>query len=567
MDIKKRTCRGYVVDVSDGHIISDGYILQVDVAGRELSRFLPKPDREWQIALEEACVSIKFVFSGYSPKTVRASTLLRSNVRVKLLPDGPVGYIGRVDVRPGDTINLRVHSPREWRILLYRHGLDKKMIIESGPYPPILQEVPDSSFVKEGLEWEKTVSLELPSSLSSGLFSVSITDTSDQCFIFPLVVAPPVDTAQYQADFVVFANTNTWQAYNIWGGKSRYRNFDKDPFNGGVPLPITQERRCWPWSRIKIGVVRRVFRFWRYLMRTVKGSSIRVDVSGIRLEPRWITDPLSVLRPMPNRWLNAESPYSCYLDHLAANEWRALAWLERERFSYHYLSDQQLHMGEIDFSMYRGVVLIGHAEYWSREMYEKLRLATIEQDVPLVNLSGNAIYQEIRFTDDGGIKPEHGDFFETCLDSSKVLCSTTDLAVSGFAPFELSAKSHWALDGVQSEDDVSGRRLLGVNSLIDLDLALNQKKYDPLAPGLLRGDMYGQGASGWEVDKMTSSCQTSALVLARGLNKKGGADMTLIEKEDGRFLFSAPSIAYVSSLLVDKSCSQLTRNIFVKIAQ
>lgn len=564
MTIRKRICCGYVVDVSVGHPIHDGSIRLLDAKGRELRHVCPNPDREWRLDLDEECVSVEFNFTGYIPKIVDAANIPQRGARIKLLPDEPVGYVGNVDCWPGDTLEVHVHSPREWRIQLHRHGLDKKLILESNLYPPNLQTVPDCPFVHKGLEWKVATKIEIPHDATSGLFSISIIDISGKCFIFPLVVAPSEGVVQDQTHFVVVGNTNTWQAYNIWGGKSRYRNFDKDPLNGGVPLPITQAGNSWAWRRVKTALVRRVFRFWRYFMRKIKGSNIRVDVSGIRLEPCWVSEPLSVRRPMPNRWLNAESPYSCYLDHLAANEWRALAWLERENFSYHYFSDQQLHRGDFDFSRYQGIVLIGHAEYWSREMYEKLHSAVVKAGVPLLNLAGNAIYQEVKFAADGGVVPQHGDFLETCADSSKLLCAATDLSVSGFAAFKLTTKSHWALKGVQGHDSGDGSYCIGAKSLIDVNLADNIKTYDPFSPGLLRGNMYGCGASGWEVDKLTGSCRNSAFVLARGVNKGGGADMILVENDD-LFLFSASSIAFISSLLVDEACSHLMRNVFEKI--
>jgi hypothetical protein len=568
MAIKKRICCGYVVDVAVGQPLHDGYIRLLDKAGKELRFVRPAPGQEWRLVLNEECYSIEFKFSGFLKKSINASVLPKRNARIKLLPEGPVGYVSRTEAGPNDKLELHVHSPQEWWILLHRHGLKKELILKTGSYPPIVQMVPDKQFVEKGLDWTVTTRMTLPGSLQSGLYSITIIDKSDKHFTFPLVVRPAAIADRYQANFVVIGNTNTWQAYNIWGGKSRYRNFDKNPITGDVPLPVAQSEALWTWRRIKIGLIRRVFRLWRYLMRAIKGAGTRLEVSGIRLGPGWTTDPLSIKRPLPNRWLDAEDPHSIYLDHLAANEWRALAWMERENFSYHYFSDRQLHLGEIDFSRYCGIILIGHAEYWTREMYEFLHSAIVNLGVPLVNLAGNAIYQEIEYTDDGGIVPQPGDFLETCTDSSEILCTATDLSVSGFAAFQLSMKSHWAFTGVKNEIAQDNKEVIGNNSLIDANLTLNKSngKYDPLAPGLLRGDIYGSGASGWEVDKLVKKHRKSALVLAQGLNKNGGADIIIIENSDQHFLFAAPSIAFVSSLLVDSGCSKLTRNILEKLS-
>jgi hypothetical protein len=89
--------------------------------------------------------------------------------------------------------------------------------------------------------------------------------------------------------------------------------------------------------------------------------------------------------------------------------------------------------------------------------------------------------------------------------------------------------------------------------------------------GLKNGDLFGQecqhqripgGASGHETDKMSASSPRNTRLLAQGLNKDdGGAHMVLHEPGKGGAVFSAGSICWPSSLLVDKGVSQITRNV------
>jgi hypothetical protein len=89
--------------------------------------------------------------------------------------------------------------------------------------------------------------------------------------------------------------------------------------------------------------------------------------------------------------------------------------------------------------------------------------------------------------------------------------------------------------------------------------------------GLANGDEFGQrslhervpgGASGHETDKVSASSPRNVHVLARGLNPdSGGAEIVIHEPGGGAAVFSAGSITYVSSLLVDDHVSRITANV------
>ena len=69
------------------------------------------------------------------------------------------------------------------------------------------------------------------------------------------------------------------------------------------------------------------------------------------------------------------------------------------------------------------------------------------------------------------------------------------------------------------------------------------------------------GASGHETDKRSASSPPTAHVVARGLNPGGGgAEIVHYESGSGGQVFSAGSICYASSLLVDEAVSAITAN-------
>jgi hypothetical protein len=89
--------------------------------------------------------------------------------------------------------------------------------------------------------------------------------------------------------------------------------------------------------------------------------------------------------------------------------------------------------------------------------------------------------------------------------------------------------------------------------------------------GLREGDLFGQkslhmrvpgGASGHETDKISPSSPANTQLLARGGNPgSGGAEMVLHEPPGGGAVFSAGSIAWPASVLVDQAVSKITANV------
>jgi hypothetical protein len=92
--------------------------------------------------------------------------------------------------------------------------------------------------------------------------------------------------------------------------------------------------------------------------------------------------------------------------------------------------------------------------------------------------------------------------------------------------------------------------------------------------GLRNGDLFGVaslhercpgGASGHETDKISPSSPPGTLLLAKGLNPDdGGAELVYYETASGGAVFSAGSISYPASLLVDTPLSRITVNVITR---
>ena len=463
---------------------------------------------------------------------------------VRLLSDRLLGYMWPKWVKSGERAEFRVHSVEPYRLSLYRYGLRKEFIRLIGWFDAhgprtAMQITPDGDYTRTGVKWNSegygsphhTQFITAPE--RSGLYYLDAKTESGEYFSFPWVVAP----TSPRAEIAVLASTNTWNAYNPFGGRSNYVNAKELP-----PEPTVNARQ--DLLRYRGGA----YEEWRW------PDEQYAPLSFDRPEPiNHVPEYVEVTDPIAGR-------DAC---HVAPAEWRLLAWLEREGFDYDLYSESHLHSGELDLDSYRILILNAHPEYWSREMYERCKEWVFQHGGRLMYLGGNGINCEIEFLDDAAMHcktqhvltdpPDTSDPTDPTLRSRfartveseanllGVVC--TEAGIMTAAPYRVIDSSHWIFTGT----------------------------------GLASGDLFGTeclheripgGASGHETDKMSPSSPSNAVLLAKGLNPEdGGAEMVCIELDGGGAVFSAGSITYPASLLVDDQVSRITRNVIERFLE
>ncbi|HLW64172.1 MAG TPA: N,N-dimethylformamidase beta subunit family domain-containing protein, partial [Gemmataceae bacterium] len=229
-----------------------------------------------------------------------------------------------------------------------------------------------------------------------------------------------------------------------------------------------------------------------------------------------------------------------------------LGWLEREGFSYDLYGETQLHSGMLDVSKYRVLILSTHPEYWTRQMYERVKHWVFHGGGRLLYLGGNGLNSEVELFDDDTMIVHNGVIknlwpegigaesrFARRVESEANLLGVvfTPSGMMTGAPYRVVAGSHWIFAGTGLK---SGE-------------TFGEKSLHMRCPG---------GASGHETDKMSGSSPKGTQLLAKGLNPDdGGAEMVLFEPPGGGAVFSAGSICYPSSLMVDDNVSKITANV------
>jgi hypothetical protein len=475
------------------------------------------------VALPHGDYEVCLTKPGFGAKRVRAAVAPDKPVHFRLLSDHLLGYAWPKWCRAGEPVEFRVHTVEPYKLGLWRYGLQKEFVRNVGWYDnhgprAAMQTLPDGHFVETGVGWDNGFGVHrqvIAAPQRGGLYYFHARGESGAFFSFPLVVAP----GRPQAAIAVLASTNTWNAYNAFGGRSNYimagRMIDEPIVNAKADLP-------------------------RYKLS---------DYGEWKSAPAF--EPLSFDRPEPYNHVPEEVECTGPIEgrqasHLAPAEWRLLGWLERQGYDHDLYADYQLHDGTLDLDAYQVLVLNTHPEYWSEEAYHKVKRWVFERGGRLMYLGGNGLNCAVEFLDGGRHMrclnhwpAGRESRFHARAESEANLLGVvfTDPGAMTVAPYEVVQADHWVFAGT----------------------------------GLRRGDLfgtktlherYGDGASGHETDKVSPSSPRNVVVLARGLNPdEGGAHLVYFETPSGGAVFSAGSITYPTGLLCDPPLSTMTANV------
>jgi hypothetical protein len=486
------------------------------------------PAGEYRVTLSKA---------GYGSKASKVE-LGGNPPQLRLLADGLLGYMWPKWARSGETSEYRIHAVEQYQLTLWRYGLRKEYVAmigwvdEHGPQAN-RQILPDGDFTQTGVRWNQDGYPAPPLIVAperSGLYYLWARTPSGRAFSFPWVVAPRKPSAQV----AVLASTNTWNAYNNFGGRSNYVNADHLPARPVVNARQDLDRYHDPTP----------FGTWK------AQDDEFLPLSFDRPEPNnHIFDNPEVTDPVQGRVQCGQAP----------GEWRLYGWLEREGIGYDLYAEAQLHDGTLDLDAYEVLILAVHPEYWTREMYLRVKKWVFERGGRLMYLGGNGLNCEVLLQADGTMRclshtrSLHGELgghsadgsieyesrfhrtFESEANLLGVVCTAAGIMTA--APYRVIDDSHWIFEGT----------------------------------GLRNGDEFGRdtlhervpgGASGHETDKRSASSPANTRLLAKGTNPdEGGSEIVYHEREHGGAVFSVGSITWVAALFTDPHVSKITSNV------
>ncbi|WHX40267.1 cell wall-binding repeat-containing protein [Mesobacillus sp. AQ2] len=322
------------------------------------------------------------------------------------------GYSNKLSYYPGETIELKIHSPQaNFSIDFMRYGKEEKIVSSINNIKGTVQNYFNDAY-KEGALWDTAYKFTIPSSWNTGMYAAKVYDGANSFFItFIVKEKTPAFT-----DIGVLASTNTWQAYNSWGGKSLY------------------------------------------------SYSI---VNGARKYNEFV----SFDRPNPG------ADPSGNIGHLANGEKHIIGWLERNKHSYSMFTERDFNDNPAIIRKFKTIIISTHSEYWSTRMYDGLQ-NHLKNGGNVLYLSGNGIYwraalmgDQIEVRKDGGTHSFTGErgglFYQTGKPETALIgvgYRSTGFSVP--APYKVSNAGHWIFTGtgIKNGDLIGTQGLNKINN-------------------------------------------------------------------------------------------------------
>lgn len=327
------------------------------------------------------------------------------------------GYCNRTSVRPGESISFHVSTnpPSPFRIDLYRMGYylgtGGRQVASLGPFPG--RTMPDPPIGPKRLRecrWEPCASLKIPQDWLSGVYLGKLTAEREgwQSYVIFIV------RDDRPADLLFQCSDTTWQAYNRWPNQFALYDDGQNVWHCGPGVDVSFDRPYGKYCQI-------------------------------------LDAPLST---GSGEWFLWEFPFAY--------------WLEAHGYDVSYISNLDTHADPAGLLRARGILSVGHDEYYSTEIYQNL-LSAIGQGVSVGFFSGNTccgridprpsssgqpnrIYGRVDYfgpRDEGMIKrfPTMGAFPYRSPHESLLMGARNVPPCTGGADYTCAAPDHWIFEG------------------------------------------------------------------------------------------------------------------------
>ncbi|MEZ4987478.1 MAG: DUF6605 domain-containing protein [Saprospiraceae bacterium] len=267
------------------------------------------------------------------------------------LPE-PCAFTAPKSFNQHEIIPIKVHAPNGGNRQLFRLGQSWEAIGEPVSIPPFTQTDWYNSW--SGFEWEVTDTVKLTKPLS-GYYCVAYADSNNPSQVYYQALHIHPDTVP---PVVLISCTNTWQAYNHFGGQSNYVDNVR---------PAYYQKGLWLLNKI-----------FPQLKPLVHLPFNRPYANGGDI---WEHQHPAL------RW-NEEDTFRWHAEW--PGEWVTAAFLERIGVKYGVYTDRDL-SNVSALQEARLWIISGHSEYWTEEMVAQLE-QFLAKGGKVAFLSGNNLY-------------------------------------------------------------------------------------------------------------------------------------------------------------------------------
>ena len=399
------------------------------------------------------------------------------------------GYCSRTRARAGDSITFHVSTKpaSSFTLDIYRLGFyggtGGRLMKRLGPFRGVTQPDPIQGNKRlRDCRWEPCAALTVPADWLSGVYLGKLTAERDEFQSYVIFIVRD----DRRADLLFQCSDLTWQAYNRW--PSQFALYD----NG--------EHQWWWGGDVQVSFNRPYGKYCQILDAPLSTGS--------------------------GEWFLWEFPFAY--------------WLESHGYDVSYISNLDTHSDPRGLLRARGLLSVGHDEYYSIEMFRNVQ-AAIQAGVNVAFFSGNAVCGRILLSPDltgrparvfervGVFGPPGGTFEFQAMKTlrherpyaNELIGAHSTGPVTGGADWICSAPDHWLFAGT------------------------NMKKGEGI-PGLVGWEWHGDPADIPGLVVVASAPTQSA----PGKSNGGTFTATVYPGPRGNFVFNAATCWWADSLSV-----------------
>lgn len=294
----------------------------------------------------------------------------------------PALYTFPLSVKPGESFAIHASSDtRACTLEIARIGAERDVVyrapIEVGDHPT----PPDAD--AKGCNWPVAATVTARADWRSGYYDVVLTDAKGEAAHHFICVR----AGAHRARMALVLSTNTWHAYNYWGGASAYCH---------VESLMRRQKTLAEAMQGAIGVLSTERPFPPLLLAAPPDIPRLVNLRPRDFEERtWASADPAWSRA------NRQSPYDAAAGFLNKWEHVFVRWAEgEEHLMFDYLTDHDLDRDPNALDGYDVVMLVGHSEYWSARQRDVIEVF-VDRGGRLAIFSGNTAFWKVRWENDG----------------------------------------------------------------------------------------------------------------------------------------------------------------------
>lgn len=274
-------------------------------------------------------------------------------------------YSSRMTYALGDQVDLHVSGTcASYTVRAMREG-GKEYLLYTGSFSNCRWTGVPPEVHESGCEWPILCSFSIPNDTPTGAYVIELYGEDCPFPYHHLIFVRSPSELDKGNRLLLVAATNTYVAYNNWGGASHYGGLGSD---GGTSAPVVSTRR--PWTR----------------------GTVRLPPDAPRIpdfRPRY-NEPI---RYPHLEWARKNGYTRTFASAGWANYERIFVeWAERNGFTVDIVCQQTLHDEPTCLDGYPCVVFIGHDEYWTWEMRNAVD-AYVEAGGNIARFAGNFMWQ------------------------------------------------------------------------------------------------------------------------------------------------------------------------------